>query len=219
MPVSLRFVRILLYKVSQLRNAKLNYRINHQISASELRVIGPDGKQIGVLNRSEAQKKADELNLDLIEIAPKAKPPVAKIESLGKFRYHEEKKLKKQKKGAKSGELKEIRFSPFIAPHDYDVRLERIKEFLDENNKVRVVVVFKGRQMGNKDFGYDILDKVTKAFVGRIVIDMDPKFLGRHLAMVISPTHKIIKPSDTNTLEKAPKDGKIHTTKNKKPEE
>ncbi len=168
--------------------SKLKNRINESIIASELRVIGPDGKQIGTMSRSDALSKARELSLDLIEIAPQAKPPVAKIASFGKFRYQEEKKKKADKK-SKAGELKEIRFSPFIADNDYNTRVERIREFLKERNKVRVAVVFRNVQLRSKNFGYDLLRKILLDLGDLGQVDMEPKFLGRHLIMVVSPTN------------------------------
>jgi len=146
---------------------------------------------LGVMSVSDALTASIKLGLDLVEIAPKANPPVAKIVNLGKFLYQEEKKLKREKKKAKASEVKEIRLSPFIAQHDFDNRFARIKEFLSENNKVRVVVKFKGREMGSKKFGYDLLGKVTGELGEGIAIDMQPKFIGRHLIMVISPTKKV----------------------------
>lgn len=175
------------------KDTTFNWRINLQIKAPEVRLIGPDGKQIGVVSVSDALKKAEEEGLDLIEIAPKAKPPVAKITELGKFRYEEEKRLKKQKVGSKGSDLKEIRFSPFIAQHDYNVRVDRAKEFLADKNKVKLVIAFKGRQMGRKQFGYDLLEKIKSSLGDQIVVDMAPKFLGRHLAMIVSPTNKPLK--------------------------
>lgn len=158
-----------------------------------MRVIGADGNQIGVIEISEALAKAQEENLDLVEVAPQANPPVAKIINLGKFLYSEEKKARAQKKKAKSSEVKEIRFSPFIASGDFETRMGRIDEFLKEKNKVRVVVKFKGRQMDAKNAGYDVTKKILNRLGERVVLDMEPKFLGRHLVMVISPTGKFKK--------------------------
>ena len=152
-----------------------------------MRVIDEKGNQIGILALNSALKKAQDLNLDLVEIAPLAKPPVVKIIEFGKFKYQEEKKQRREKKGVKGGGVKEIRFSPFIGKADYDIRIDRIKEFLADKDKVRVVVKFMGRQMGSKQFGYDLLQRVLGEFEGRVSIDMEPKFLGRHLVMVISP--------------------------------
>ncbi len=173
-----------------MRKSNLFWRINEDIRSPEIRVIGSDGKQLGILRTSEAISKAREENLTLVEVAPKASPPVAKIVEFGKFRYREEKKLKQQQKKAKSGELKEIRFSPFIAEKDYETRFNRVREFLKNKNKVKVVVVFMGRQMGSKDFGYGLIRRIIQDLGDGIAIDMEPKFLGRHLVTIISPVLK-----------------------------
>lgn len=163
---------------------------NEQIRGSKLRVIGSDDKQIGVLSRDKALELAKKEGLDLLLIVEKADPPVAKIVDYGKHRYREEKKLRETQKKSKTGELKEVRFSPFIADNDYQTRLKRIKEFLTDKSKVRLVVVFKGRQMGSKQFGYGLFRKILLELGDGINVDMEPKFLGRKLAMVISPTNK-----------------------------
>lgn len=169
---------------------KLYWRTDYQIRATTLRVIGSDGKLIGVLTKEEALKKAKELGLTLVEIAANAVPPVAKLVDFGKFRYSEEKKLRTQAKGAKGGEVKEIRFSPFIAENDFKTRLARINEFLADKNKVRVVVVFKGPQMRVKHTGYEVLKRINDELGDRILVDMAPKFLGKQLVTVISGTTK-----------------------------
>lgn len=196
-----------------MKSNKINWRVNEQITSPQLRVIGEDAKQIGVLAKAEALKKAKELGLDLVEIAPTAKPPVAKIIAFSKFRYQQEKKEKADAKKVKGGELKEIRLSPFIAQGDYNTRIARIREFLDERNKVRVVVVFMGRQMGSKNFGYALLKRVI-ADLGpeTISLDVEPKFIGRHLGMVISPLNRVRKVETPvvakETEEKRDKNGK-----------
>ena len=169
---------------------KLYWRTNEEIAASELRVIDKEGKQVGVISKSEALGLARKAGLDLVEIASMAKPPVAQIVEFGKFRYREEKKLRAQNKAAKAAELKEIRFSPFIAEGDYQTRFRRMSGFLNDGHKIRVVVVFKGRQMGSKKFGYGLVERVLNDLGDRVVVDMKPKFLGRHLAMVVSPLKK-----------------------------
>lgn len=165
----------------------LSWRINEHIAASQLRVIAENGTQLGVLSKTDALKAAREANLDLVEVAPNAVPPVCRIVNFGKFRYQEEKKLKKGAKGAKGGEVKEIRLSPFIGDKDYQTRMNRVREFLGQRNKVRVVVVFLGRQMGSKQFGYDLLKRVLSDLADGVNVDQEPKFLGRHLSMTISP--------------------------------
>lgn len=155
-----------------------------------MRVIGSDGKLIGVLTKNDAVKKAKEQGLTLVEIAPNATPPVAKIVDFGKFRYAEEKKARQQAKGIKGGEVKEVRFSPFIAENDFRFRIERIKEFFAEKDKVRVVVVFTGPQMRVKSMGYKVIEKILSVLGDTAATDMEPKFLGKHLITVISPISK-----------------------------
>ncbi len=169
------------------------WRINNNIHAPKVRVIDGSGKQVGVVTNTKAQELARKEELDLVEIAPNAKPPVVKIVDYGKFRYRERKKQKLEKKGSKAGELKEVRFSPFIGEADYNTRLQKINAFLKEKNKIRLVVKFKGRQMGSKKFGYNLLERINKELGDAVAIDMSPKFMGRHLTMVISPTTKVKK--------------------------
>jgi len=170
-----------------LRRKNIYWRTNEQIRAPEVRVIGSGGKQLGVIDINKALALAKKEGLDLVEIAPYAKPPVARIVDIGKFKYEELKKQKAQKKKTKASEQKEIRFSPFIGEADYNTRLIRIKEFLDDKSKIKVVVKFKGRQMGSKQFGYKLFERLLDDLKGRVGIDMSPKFLGRHLIMIISP--------------------------------
>jgi translation initiation factor IF-3 len=169
---------------------KTFWRTDYSIRAPSLRVIESDGKLIGILRKEEAIKKAKEKGLTLVEIAPNATPPVAKIVDFGKFKYAEEKKARQQAKAIKGGEIKEIRFSPFIAENDFKIRIERIKEFFADKNKVRVVVVFTGPQMRVKHVGYDVINKIKAEFGEEIAVDMEPKFLGKHLITVFSPVGK-----------------------------
>ncbi len=193
-----------------MKKTNLYFKSNDQIRANELRVIGSDGKQLGVITYFEALKKAKAEKLDLVLIAENAKPPVAKIVNLGKFIYQEEKKLKKQK--TKSTELKEIRFSPFIGAADYETRIKRVKEFLDDKDKVKLAVVFKGKQLGSKAFGYGLLDKIVKSFGESIHVDAEPKFFGRHLSMIISPRSSQ-KVAEVNKKEEGKTDAKVEDTK------
>lgn len=177
-------------------NNKLNVRVNTEIRAPEVRVLGEDGKQVGVMKFSEAMAYAQAQNVDLIEIAANANPPVVKAIDMGKYRYQEEKKARELAKKAKGGEVKEIRFSPFIGEADFSTRTKRIEEFLSDSNKVRTVVVFNNKQLGAKEHGYRVLRRILEEFEGRIVLDMEPKFFGKHLSMVISPYKKGSKKQD-----------------------
>lgn len=172
-----------------MKNTNSYWRINERIPATSLRVLDSEGKQIGILSKAEALAKAKEMEQDLVEIAPTANPPVAKIIEFGKFKYQEEKKAKEAQKKSKPGDLKEIRFTPFIGEGDYQTRIKRIDEFLRDKNKVKLVVYFQVKQLGAKSFGYDILNRILKELGEGINIDMKPKFLGRNLIMIISPTN------------------------------
>ena len=203
-----------------MRRKTIYWRTNEQIRGPEVRVIGSGGKQLGVLDIQKALALAKKEGLDLVEIAPHAKPPVTRIVDIGKFKYEKEKKEKAQKKKTKTSELKEIRFSPFIGEADYNTRLIRIKEFLEDKNKVKVVVKFKGRQMGSKQFGYKLFERLLEDLKGRVGIDMNPKFLGRHLIMIISPLargkKKAEKVSPATKIKEAKKKTKKETKKNAK---
>jgi len=172
-----------------LGKSNLFWRTDYQIRAHSLRVIGSDGKMIGVLSKNEAIEKAKKEGLTLVEVSPNANPPVAKIVDFGKFKYAEEKKARAQNKGVKGGEVKEVRFSPFIASGDFNTRLARIREFLGEKNKVKVVVVFKGPQMRVKHTGYEVVAKIKEELGETAQIDMEPKFLGKQLMTVFSPVN------------------------------
>ncbi len=171
-------------------NKKLNVRINGEIRAPEVRVLSEEGKQVGVMKIGEALAHAENLHVDLIEIVPNATPPVVKAIEIGKFKYQEEKKAREIAKKSKGGEVKELHFSPFIGQGDFDTRTRRIDEFLNDSNKIRLVVVFNNKQMGAKEHGYTVLNRVKAQFADRIIVDMEPKFFGKHLSMVISPYKK-----------------------------
>lgn len=197
-----------------MKTAKLFWRINENIRSPEVRVIGADAKQLGVMKIGEALEAAKKQGLTLVEIAPLAKPPVAKIVDFGKFRYAEEKKQRRESKKAKATELKEVRFSPFIAENDFQTRFGRVKEFLAEKNKVRLVVVFRGPQMRSKNFGYQLLGRMIKELGETVVTDMQPKFLGKHLMTIISPTTKRATP--TTKVVSAQSESNHAKTENKK---
>lgn len=164
------------------------YRINQYIQAKEVRVVDETGKQVGVLPIFNAIQKAKEAGVDLIEVAPNAKPPVCKIINFKKFKYLEAKKEKEEKKGQRGGGLKEVMFSPFIAQNDISVRVKRIKEFLAEGNKVKIRVRFSGREMGKRDFGYKIIEQITLELGGTASKESEPKFQGRELFLTLQPT-------------------------------
>jgi len=166
------------------------YQTNQYIRADSLRVVDATGKQVGVMSRDEALAKAREAGLDLVEIAPMAKPPVAKIIDFKKFKYIEAKKEREGK--AKSGkvELKEIRFTPFIAQGDFDSRVEKIKEILEDGDRVKVVVKFVGRQITRVDFGHELINKILGELEGIATGDGEPKLQGKQLYLIINPAKR-----------------------------
>jgi len=185
------------------------YKLNERIFASELRVLDSEGKQIGILKKQEAIDKARELGLDLVEIAPTAKPPVARIIDFKKFLYQEEKKRREEKKKAKNSETKEIRLGPFMDTHDLETMVNRAREFLEENDKVKLVVRFKGRQMGHPEFGHKVIGKATEMLSDISKVDKSPHFEGRQLITMLSPEkHKEVKPTEEGQKETPSEDKK-----------
>lgn len=169
------------------------YRINHQIQAPTVRLLAADGSQIGVMPIEEARAKASATKEDLVEIASSANPPVVKLINFKKFKYQEAKKEREAAKNVKKVELKEIRLTPFMGENDFNIRMERVKEFLSEGNKVRLVVRFTGRQMSKAAFGFGVLKKAFEALKEISAIDQEPKLIGRQLIGVITPTKREVK--------------------------
>lgn len=163
------------------------YRINERIFASQLRILDSEGKQIGVLSRFEALQKAKELGVDLVEVAPMANPPVARIIDFKKFLYQESKRKNEEKKRSKISETKEIRLGPFMNDHDLKTMIRRGAGFLENNDKVRLIVKFMGRQIAHPEFGQETMRKVIEALSGMSKLERDPHFEGKQLIAILSP--------------------------------
>lgn len=163
-------------------------RLNEDIRAAELRVIGEDGQQLGVLSRDEALKAAELAGLDLVEISPDAKPPVAKIIDWGKYNYQRTKQLQKSKRNAKSLEVKQIRLGLKISDHDLGVKLKKVIKFLEDGHKVKIAVVYRGRENAHRDIGFKLADKVIETLGDKIAVDQQPQLNGRQLIFVIRAT-------------------------------
>ena len=160
--------------------------INEQIRDREVRLIGPDGEQIGVVSSREAQKIADEAGLDLVKIAPNAKPPVCKVIDYGKYRYDLARKEKDAKKKQKTVELKEIRLSPNIDTNDLNTKMNAAKKFLAKGNKVKITLRFRGREMAHMNSSKHILDDIAKELEEVAVVEKAPKVEGRSISMVLA---------------------------------
>lgn len=150
-----------------------------------MRVIDADGNQIGVISKNEALNRAREVGLDLVEISPNADPVVAKIVDWGKYNYQKTKAAQKNKKKAKSPDLKQIRFGLKIGQHDLDVKLRKIRTFLEEGHKVKISAYFRGREMAHKQLGYDLLDRVFDQISDIAVVDQTPQMAGKYLSMTV----------------------------------
>jgi len=175
-----------LIKRTKFKQQEKRYRINSRIFASPLRVLDTEGKQIGVISKDEALRLAQEQELDLVEVAPTAKPPVAKLIDFNKFLYQQAKKKQEEKKKAKSSETKEIRLGPFISDNDLQVMIRRGREFLEDGDKIRLVVRFRGRQITRSEFGRNTIQKVVDALADISKIDREPHFEGKQLIAMLS---------------------------------
>lgn len=163
-------------------------RINGAITAPELRVIGPDGNQIGVLSRSQALLEAQRAELDLVEISPLANPPVARIVDWGKYQYQKTKEQQRSRKNAKTIEIKQMRLGLKIGAHDLDIKLRKIREFLEAGHKVKIMVFFRGREMAHQELGYELLDRVVEKLQDIAVVEQKPIMAGKNLGIVVRST-------------------------------
>lgn len=175
--------------VSKLTNRRFaintTIRINEAIRARELRVIGTSGEQLGIISRTDALKAAEEAGVDLVEISPNADPPVAKIVDWGKFQYQKMKEQQKNRRSNKAVELKQMRFGLKIGANDLDIKLRKIRDFLAEGHKVKILVVYKGREMAHRELGYGLIDRVTAALEDSAILEQKPVMAGRNLSIVI----------------------------------
>jgi translation initiation factor IF-3 len=160
--------------------------INEQIRDREVRVVGEDGEQLGIMSARDALKKAQELELDLVKIAPTAKPPVCKIIDYGKFKYEQTRKEKEAKKKQKTVELKEIRMSPNIDTNDLNTKVNAIRKFIEKGNKVKVTLRFRGREMAHMHASKHILDDLASEVTDMAIVEKAPKIEGRSMTMVLS---------------------------------
>ena len=162
-------------------------RTNESITASEVRVISSNGDQLGILSIREALNKAEDEGFDLVEISPKAAPPVCKIIDYGKLKYKEQKSKKEAKKKQKTIEIKEIKMRSGIDIHDYNVKLKALERFIGGGNKVKVSIRFRGREMEHRNLGFELLKKLTEEVANFAKVEVSPKSEGRQIMMVFAP--------------------------------
>ena len=171
----------------QRKNKPLGPRYNNRINSSEVQVIGSEGENLGILNLQEAINRAKNEGLDLIEIAPNAKPPVCKIMDIGKYKYDQQKKASKAKKNQKKVELKEIKLRPVTEVHDYTFKIKNAQKFLSKGDKVKFTIKFKGRELQHVNLGNELMDKIKADMENIGKIEMHPKFDGKQMIMVVQP--------------------------------
>ncbi|MGO3702217.1 MAG: translation initiation factor IF-3 [Candidatus Saccharimonadales bacterium] len=160
-------------------------RVNGQIRAKELRVIGTDGEQLGVMSYTEAQRLADEAGVDLVEISPNAAPPVAKIIDWGKYQYQKMKELQKNRKKAKVSELKQMRLGLKIGQNDLEIKLRKIRKFLENGDKVKIMIFFRGREMAHKELGFELIERIIGMLEEDAVVEQKPQMAGRNLSITV----------------------------------
>jgi translation initiation factor IF-3 len=165
-------------------------RINGEIEAPQVRLIGEDGTQLGIVSLREALLKAEDADLDLVEIAPQAQPPVCKIMDYGKFKYQEQKRQHEAKLKQKQIQVKEIKFRPRTDDADYQVKLRNLIRFLTEGDKAKVTLRFRGREMAHQEFGLQLLKRVEEDLAEYASVEQFPKLEGRQMVMVLAPRKK-----------------------------
>jgi translation initiation factor IF-3 len=162
-------------------------RVNEQIRSAELRVIGPNSEQLGVVTSAKAMELAEQFELDLVEVAPTAKPPVCRIMDFTKYKYEQEKKERRAKKNAHISQLKQVRVKPHIEEHDYQTKLKQTITFLEKKDKVRVNLFFQGREMAFKDQAKKLLDRFVIDTAAIAQVEKDVMMEGRVMSIVIAP--------------------------------
>ena len=177
-------------------------RMNERIRIPEIRLIDHDGSQLGVFITSEALRRARELGLDLVEISPMAKPPVCKIMDYGKHKYEESKKKHERKKKQTVVVVKEIKLRPSTDEHDFQTKLRHVRRFLETNNKVKVSIRFRGREMAHVDLGMAKMKKITEEIKEFGEVESYPKMEGRQMMMILSPTKKVAQKAISNEAAK-----------------
>lgn len=162
-------------------------RINEQIRISPIRLIDDEGEQVGIVSIEEARERAADKGLDLVEVAPDARPPVCRLMDYGKFKYEAARKAREAKKKQHNTQLKEVKFRPGIEDHDYDFKIRHARRFLEEGNKVKLTMMFRGRQMSHPEIGLEVLQRVTEDLQDLSKVEMQPLREGRTMTMVLAP--------------------------------
>ena len=190
-------------------------RINGEITAPQLRLVADNGDQLGIVAIADALKMAEEQNVDLVEIAPLAAPPVCKLMDYGKFRYREQKKAHEAKLKQKQIQVKEIKFRPGTDEGDYKIKVGKLIQFLEAGDKAKVTLRFRGREMAHQEFGVRLLERVRKDLEPFAIVEQFPRLEGRQMVMVLAPKKKAVpvKAAKKPAAERVPKEAKKEEAK------
>jgi len=167
--------------------SKDSLRVNEEIRVREVRVVSSTGEQLGIMLAREAIRLATEQQLDLVEVAPTAKPPVCRIMDFGKFKYEQQKRDKEVKKKQKIVSLKEVKLRPGIEDHDFDVKLKNAQRFLSDGDKVKVTIMFRGRELSHPELGRQLLVKMADILKETVNVEREPKLEGKNMIMIVAP--------------------------------
>ena len=180
-------IRFFVVYLEVLTIAKLDHQLNEEIRDKEIRLIGADGAQLGIVSAAQANAMAEEQGMDLVKISPNAVPPVCKLMDYGKYRFEQTKREKEARKNQRVVEIKEVRMSPSIDVNDFNVKLRNAQKFLSEGNRCKVTIRFRGREMAHTNIGQDLLLKFAEECGEVAVMDKSPKLEGRHMSIFLSP--------------------------------
>lgn len=164
--------------------------VNEQIRSKEVRLIGVEGEQLGIMNTEEAIKIAIQKNLDLVNVSPNSNPPVCRIMDFGKYKYEQSKREKEARKNTKNVTVKEVKLRPGIDTHDLEVKIKRTIRFLTDNNKIKVTIMFRGREITHKEFGREVCNRLAQAVSEWGTVEREPRVEGRNMIMIIAPKAK-----------------------------
>ena len=168
-------------------SSSIQARVNDRIRAKEVRLIGPEGEQVGIVPIADALKRATEASLDLVEVAPQANPPVCRVMDYQKYLYAKEKQERENRQHQRQTQLKELRFRPQIDDHDYQTKLKSLVKFLKKGNKVKVTLVFRGREMAHQEFGRRLLDRLQVDVAEVALVERPPMQEGRFIFLTLTP--------------------------------
>jgi translation initiation factor IF-3 len=178
-------------------------RINERIRVPQVRLIGADGEQLGIVDTKEALKKAQDAELDLVEVAPNSKPPVTKLLDYSKYKYEQEQKQKAARKHQQQVNIREIKLRPKIATHDYETKKGHVERFLKHRDKVKVTIMFRGREQAHPERGRDLLNKLFEDLDGLAVVESAPLQEGRNMSMLLGPSKEVEKLAEQDQADDA----------------